>query len=272
MVESFLKKIWNHPIGRHIVLLICIPVFLILIISTYLRIYTHHGQALAVPDFSNLSLKDAKELAEARHLKCQVSDSVFLIDRKPGTIVDQHPKHGSKVKRNRHIFFTINAFHPEKVEMPNIVGVSLRQAKAILESNGLSVGHIRYVPDIATNSVLKQIFKNKIIDPGRKIAKGSKIELVLGRSSGEETAQVPDLMGLNLSAASQVLTEAYLNIGAIVYDNTVITETDTINAVIKKQKPIPGKGITVNLGSYVDLWLTVKEDNSQKNYSDEDHN
>jgi len=271
MIEAFFKRMWNHPIGRNIILLFCIPFFLVLIIATFLKIYTHHGQMLTVPDFSNLSLKEAKELAETKHLECQISDSVFLLGRKPGTIIDQHPTHGSKVKRNRNIFFTINAFNPEKIEMPNIVGVSLRQAKAILESNGLFVGKIRYVPDIATNSVLKQNYKNKPITPGHKISKGSKIDLVLGRSSGNEIALVPDLIGLKLCTASQLLTDAYLNAGAIVYDNTVITETDSINAVIIKQKPISGQDITLNLGSFVDIWLSVK-DEVQKNNSDEENN
>ena len=56
----------------------------------------------------------------------------------------------------------------KKVSMPNLVGYSMRQAKAELNSRGLSLGKLIYVSDIATNNVLKQIYRNREIRPGRR--------------------------------------------------------------------------------------------------------
>ena len=64
----------------------------------------------------------------------------------PGVVVEQTPSAGEKVKKNRTIFFTINAYAAEQVQMPNLVDYSLRNAKVILESYGLELGDLIYIP------------------------------------------------------------------------------------------------------------------------------
>ena len=75
---------------------------------------------------------------------------------------------------------TINATVPKKVTMPNLVGYSMRQAKAELSSRGLNLGKLIYVDDIATNNVLKQQQRGKDVRPGSSVESGSDIDLVVG--------------------------------------------------------------------------------------------
>ncbi len=240
-------------------LLIAVSVILFISIFTllFLRIYTRHGQALSVPDLSGFSIPEADSLLTARKLRYQIVDSVFNANLIRGTIIDQNPSPEFKVKENRTIFLTINAFNPEIIRMPNIVGVSLRQARAIMETAGLNIGKLTYVPDIAVNNVLQQKFNGNVIEEGDSIVKGSQIDLVLGRGLSNEKTAAPDLIGLFFEQAKERITNRYLNLGAVIYDASFEDAEDSINAFVWKQKPEYREEAMMNLGSSVDIWLTV---------------
>ncbi len=253
---DFLKKLWNNVVIRNI--LILVVVFFIVFYGSLivLRFYTHHGEALSVPDARGLSIEDAGKLLESRKMRWHLSDSVYVTSAAPGTVVSQNPEPNAKVKENRNIFLVINAMMPEKVKMPNVVGVSLRQAQSILTSSGLNVGKLRYEPDIAQNNVLRQVFEGKVITPGTEIIKGSNIDLVLGQGLSAQRVQVPNLVGFSLIDARSELTKYSLNFGVVIYDKSVATKADSIKAFIWQQKPVNAE---LQLGSPVDVWLTVDE-------------
>lgn len=236
----------------------------ILLISIVLAFFTRHDSTNPVPDFKELTAEEATELADDNDVRVQIVDSVYNQMHKPGTIVDQLPKAGTPVKKDRSVFLVINAINPEKVDMPNIVGVSLRQAIAILESNGLQVGHLSYVPDIATNIVVSQRFNGKPLNPGRSVLKNSKIDLILGLA-GSEASELPDVEGMNLRDARKALAEANLNIGKVKYNADVKDAIDSISAIIYKQKPKAEKGAYASMGASVDLWLKLSAPKKDKN-------
>jgi eukaryotic-like serine/threonine-protein kinase len=243
---------------------------IILFISICLRIITRHNSTHPVPNFKGLSISQAAELADDNNLRIQIMDSVYNQFHKRGTVVEQEPREGFQVKRNRRIFLVMNAINPEKVMMPNVVGVSMRQAIEILESNGLLAGHLRYVPDIATNNVLNQRFNGKEISPGSEVVRGSRIDLILGKSNYSESAQMPDLKGLTLREAEKQISVAFLNLGATIYDNSVQNSDDSLNATIYRQKPESNSKQFVALGSIVDIWLTVDAEKTKTNSTEKD--
>jgi Uncharacterized protein conserved in bacteria len=222
-----------------------------------IRLYTRHGQALTVPDFIGMKIDEVEKLADEKHLNYEINDSVFIQGQAPGTVISQSPLPDTKVKAYRTIFLTINALNPEKIEMPNVVGVSLRQAEAILTSKGLRIGFKKYIPDIAKDYVLKQLCNNREIAGGTTVVKGAVIDLVLGMGAGGGTRPVPSLIGLTRGAAQEELSANYLNFGVVAYDNSVETRQDSLRAVIWKQSP--SRGGTINSGEPVDVWLTVDE-------------
>lgn len=152
----------------------------------FLNFYTRHGEAIAIPDVREMPPDEALKKLQDCDLTGVLSDSVFLADKKKGAIVEQNPPAGFKVKSERKIFLTINSIFPERVKMPDLVGVSLRQAKAVLETYGLKTGRFRYVPDIAKDNVLVQKYKGKKIAEGTLIEKGSSIDFVLGRGGDDD--------------------------------------------------------------------------------------
>ena len=135
---SFIEFIKSKQFRFHLKVALAIFSAIILFSSLFLKIITRHNQALCVPNFKGLSYVEAEKIADEYNMHCVLSDSVYNLTLPPGKVVEQEPKEGSKVKSGRRIFLIMNAIIPEKVKMPNVIGVSLRQASAILESNGLS--------------------------------------------------------------------------------------------------------------------------------------
>ena len=239
-------------------LLIASGIFIFIMFSAllWLRIYTHHSQAIIVPDFTGLFPEEVEIIAKSKRLRIEVADSSYSDDLPRGSVIKQNPVSGSKVKENRRIYLTMNAMNPEKVIMPTVTGVSLRQARAILENYGLSIGKISYKPDIAVNNVLEQRIADSIAIPGSLVIKGTAVNLVLGKGLSDETTVVPDLTGMDLRAAKEMLMSRYLNAGAVIYDSNVQTAGDSVMAFVWRQRPVFGNESRLNLGANVDLWLT----------------
>lgn len=223
----------------------------------FLRIYTHHGQAIPVPDFAGLTIEEAQIQAKKHRFRVEIADSVFNNDLPKGTIIEQNPEPGFKVKTKRRIFVILNAINPENVKMPNTVGVSHRQAEAMLKNVGLEIGKLIHVPDIAINNVLKQRYNGTEIPEGELVPKGSKIDLVLGRGLSDEKTQVPDLFNSRLMEAKSKILRSAFNMGAVIYDQSVMDGTDSINAKVWRQYPSYETNKMLNLGSTIDIWLSV---------------
>lgn len=222
-----------------------------------LKVYTHHGQALPVPDFKGLTIEEVQLKAKKNKMRIEISDSVFNNTLPKGTVIEQNPNPGFKVKKNRRIFLVMNANNPEKVKMPNIVGVSHRQAEAVLKNAGLEIGRLIHVPDIAINNVLKQKYNGEEILEGEMVPKGSKIDLVLGMGLSNQKTQIPDLDHYTLERAKNRILRSALNIGAVIYDESIIDGTDSTEAKVWRQYPSFKDNKLIRLGSTVDLWLTV---------------
>ena len=256
-IRKLIRYIEERIVLRNLVLAVLILLFGTAIIMQILNIYTRHNHDLTVPDFTGLTRSEALEAARLKDLRAEVFDSVFLNDFEKGTVVEQHPQAGFKVKKNRKIFLTMNAINPEKVVMPDLVDLTLRQARAKLESFGLKVGRITYEPHLATNIVLAQRMNNRELVSGDSVVKGSQIDLVLGKGLSEELAAIPNLVGMTLEEARILASDRFLSIGAAVRDQSIITPEDELQSIIFKQNPEPGMDATLPMGSAIDVWITL---------------
>lgn len=232
----------------------------------YLSSYTKHGETIDVPNLVGKTEKEALSILEEADLRLVVADSIFDTKKPKGTVLDQNPSANFKVKENRTIYITLNALTPPKVQMPNLVDASLRQAKSMIESYGLIVGKTTYIPDYAKDAVLKQRYKGKDIKPGTQILSGSKIDLVLGDGlkRGERTS-VPNLIGLTRDEADRRLRNLSLHTGAEVFDDSV---KDTLSARVYRQSPQYSSDAQISEGQSIDLFFT--QDKSKINNDTEE--
>jgi len=256
---SFFNFIKSKKFFLHVAIASCVLI-LILIMSFYsINLYTHHGEAVSVPDLTGIQFEQAKNIANGKDFSLEISDSVHFQDKEKGTIVSQEPIANSKVKAGRTIYVVINGFDAEKVPMPDLTGISIRQATSDAELFGLKIGKLSYVPDIST-TVLKQKLNGKIIEPNKMVTKGSVIDLIVGKGESNEKTVVPSVISLSINEAEQKLSSMSLNLGVAVFDNTVKTEADSAKAKIWKQHPNSGSQNSISLGSYIDVWLTLDND------------
>lgn len=232
---------------------------LAIVVSILLGILTQHGKTTEVPDFTNMQVSEAAQVAQSYGLRVLVSDSVYVRRMEKGAIFSQNPKPGTSVKNGRRVRLVTNAMLAKKVTMPNLVGYSLRQAKAELSSKGLYLGRILYVNDMATNNVLKQIYRNSEINAGRSIESGSTIDLMVGLSDSECDTNVPDVVGMKYLRAVDAIQDNSLNVGKLIFDDSVRNYSDSLNAVVLYQSPGTSYG-TCRMGSDVSLTLTVDSD------------
>jgi eukaryotic-like serine/threonine-protein kinase len=229
----------------------------VMLLLIWLNFYTRHGQARPVPDFYGLTIEQTVKLARKSKLKFQVIDSVYTSAVPAGCVVEQNPKPGFKVKKWRNIILTINAFSPEMVAMPNLVDLPKRQALSVIESSGLETGELEYRPDLSIDVVIGQQYNGRVIAPGDSLQKGSVIDLILGKGLSNQRTPVPNLIGMRLDPAKNMILGASLNLGTYIYDNTIASATDTLNAVVYKQNPEYKEDASLQLGSAIYLWLTV---------------
>lgn len=244
----------------HIAIAIVLVALIIVGTLYFLDFYTNHGESFSVPDFEGLSLTEVESLCSEKHLRFEIIDSVYSTKAERGAVVDQSPGKDFKVKENRTIFLTINAFYPERVKMPKIEGVSLRQATALLETYGLKVGKLEYRPYEYQNFVLGQKFNGREIKENDLIEKGSSIDLIVGRGTSNEKTIVPNLIGLTFAQANEKLTDAMLNVRVYEADEELETLEDSLAAFVWKQSPRHHKKAEISLGAFVDVWLTSNED------------
>ncbi|MDX2248219.1 MAG: PASTA domain-containing protein [Bacteroidia bacterium] len=229
--------------------------------------YTRHGDGLLVPDVNTLSVEEAEKILEDAGLRPEIIDSIFQ-DQLPGrTVLKQYPAPYSRVKPNRTISLTINKSEPPMVTMPEIVDMSLYQAKARLEIWKLGVGKVTRIPDIAENVVLKVSYKGSPIQPGAAIPQGSKIDLVVGQGLGYSNVQIPDLIGYSYEDALNILSDMGLGLGSVDYNPT--GPPDQMGRIYS-QNPKPGFGDSVRMGFSIDIYVYGQEPEGQEGIFIED--
>ena len=244
-------------IFRNLLTAVLIVAVLVVGSMILLNVLTQHNRELSVPDFSNMSLAEAEVSAQQAGVRIDVTDSVFVRKMRKRAVYRQNPAPGAKVKNGRRIMLTINAVNAKKVTMPDLVGYSMRQAKAELLSRGLVLGRLIYVQDIATNNVLRQLYDNHEIAPGVLVESESVIDLVVGLNSSDNVTYVPDVTGLkNLSARDAVQGNS-LNIRTMKFDDTVKDYDDSLNAVVYRQEPSHLDSLPKRMGDSMVLYLTL---------------
>ena len=147
----------------------------------WLTFTTDHGNEITVPNLSELSELQVEEKLDELNLEYVLLDSVdFKKDYPKHTVVEQDPIAGAKVKEGRKIYIKINSSGFTTVRIPNLVEKTYRQAVPTLKSLGLEEGTISYKPYLGKDMVLEMRLNGKKLNPGDKVFKSSKIDLILG--------------------------------------------------------------------------------------------
>jgi beta-lactam-binding protein with PASTA domain len=231
-------------------------IVIIMLLMLFIRIYTRHNHSVAVPDFTDLPVADAIKYINEKRLRYEIFDSIYIAEKDKGIVIAQHPRPGFLVKKHRVVYFTINANSPDKILMPELTGITVREARAKIIAAGLKVGNLTYRYDIAKNVVLDQLVKGIKILKNDTILKGTAVDLVLGKGLSDERTMVPDLVGLTTEQAKNKASDEFFSLGAVIRDESITDENEK-DAIIFRQRPAPSQENLVPLGSPIDLWITA---------------
>jgi eukaryotic-like serine/threonine-protein kinase len=245
------KKIRNNTLaGILLHLLLAGTVFILLAIFyfyIYLPRFTNHGETITVPNIEGQSLEEMEETLAKRSLRYEVNDSTYSDKHEPLTVIKQYPHAGSKVKEGRKIFISINRTTPPSVPVPNLIDGSVVNAEAVLRSNQLKRGKIELIPG-PFNIVKEMKYKGAIIEPLKRVPKGSVIDLVV-MDGNNGIMTTPKMVGYSYDEARFTILGSNLTEGNII----LIGDTLQQKPVVIKQNPPPGENIKV--GDPVDLWI-----------------
>lgn len=239
----------------HIALIVVFIVLTIFLVMSWLGHYTRHSESISVPELKGKSLNEVTRILQNNDLVFEVTDSVYADEVERGVVVTQTPRSGKDVKKGRTIFLTVNSMLPEMVELPDMMGKSLRIAVPILEITGLKLKSLEYQPDEScTDCVIGMKYDDTELRAGSKIRKGAEVTIVLGQQSREET-RVPNLLSMQYRDAQDIIMGQSLNVGQVLLCTGCESSEDTATAYVINQ--IPDAGDDARLGAYVDVFLTT---------------
>ncbi len=250
MKTTKLKKI-IRPLG----IVVVIAFILVVLIDNFIMpSYVQRGKTTAVPDVIGLPIGEAKKKLLAIGL--EPKEAEYKTDKryKIGTVILQNPNAESEVKYGRGIYLTISGGE-EFVDVPNLRGKSIREAVFNLERCGLKLGSISYEPseDIFPNTIIRQG-----IQPNKKVAIGSQIDLIVSQGRSTDMRSVPDVSSKTLTEAEKMLTNRGFRIGKITYQINLELLPNTI------LEQYPRAGILMQLGTVVDLIVAQKTEMKTK--------
>jgi beta-lactam-binding protein with PASTA domain len=178
---SFVKFLKSKVFFKQIALAAVVTIILCFLVFKWLKVTTNHGDFVQVPELKGKTLNVVEIELNDNDLVMVVQDSANYNPKYPSySVIDQDPKAGSQVKKNRQIFLTLNPSGYRKIAIPNIIERTYRQAKPTLESLGFVIGKITYVDNIGKDEVIRLKHKGATVKVGDLLAKTSKIDIVLG--------------------------------------------------------------------------------------------
>ena len=181
ILRVYLKLLKSDSIVKHL-FASSITVFIIFyFVFISVKIYTKHNRYIEVPSLSGLNIEDANKILKKKKLKFEVLDSSKYFSETPvNFILSQIPDAGEFVKKNRKIYLNVNPSDYQKVSIPNIIQITKRNAESILNALGFEVSSFQYVDNIGMDMVLEVLYNGEKMNIGDAIARGSKLELILG--------------------------------------------------------------------------------------------
>ena len=241
IIKIFLsKKIWVNVVFIAAFLIVCF-----LAVSIWMKMYSKHGQKIELNDFQGMNMEDATQLAGENDFQIVVTDSVHIIGKEGGEILNQNPKMGAKVKKGRKIYVSTSKYNADEVtlsDLPSLYGKNFERKQKELKIGykiDAEIAGYTYDPG-PENYIMTVIYEGDTIrsrsvnKTNTRIEKGGKLEFILSEKSGGKVP-VPDLRCKTFLEARFILSVYKLEIGDVQERFDVV---DKESSFIWKQDPI----------------------------------
>ena len=242
---EFIDKLLKKPLWVNILAGIGAVLVLLVLFFFSLGWITGNGKTEKVPNVLGLDVTAAEKNIKALGFDLVLQDSIYVDTLARNSVLRQTPEADEVVKKGRTIFLTINRVIAPQVDMPNLIGFSLKSAQTYLKVLGLRIGTINLVADRNKNVIVEQLVGNTPIAPGTKIVSGTLINFTVGDGGASIGMEVPDLVGLTVAMAKMQIASMGLLVGNISANGAI---QDTANAFVIQQNPATYSSVLDSLG------------------------
>lgn len=214
-------------------------------ISAYLTLtFLIKGEdTVVVPQLTGKKVVDVLKTLSDLGLNTKVGGSEYH-DRVPlNHVVSQEPSPGMEIKKGRDVRIVISMGR-RKIQVPDIIGMTLAQGLVVLEEKGLC-GGVRsqtYSPVVKKDKIIAQ---SPAADIG--ISQGECVDLLVSSGERPRAYKMPDLNGLSLEDAILAIERHHMNFGDA---RSVYRKGKPLNSVIEQEPPAGSRvveGTVVNL-------------------------
>ena len=123
--SEFVKKFSSWYLWKNILIMGLVVAVLGVGVKFGLDFYTHHGEAIPVPDLKHKRLTDAEHLLRELGLEIQVVDTGYVKSLPADCILEQSLTPGEKVKSGHIIYVTINSPQTPTITSPILLIIVL---------------------------------------------------------------------------------------------------------------------------------------------------
>ncbi|KZK75307.1 MAG: penicillin-binding protein [Pelodictyon luteolum] len=214
--------------------------------------YVSLGSAVTVPDVTGLQYDDAASKLRWEGFDPRQRYHVKYISGVDSTIVlSQSPAAGQRVKKGRDIYLVLNRREKPSYPMADLVGRIQSDALQTMARMDIAIDDVQISPVRSRDEDGRVLSQS--VPAGVSVKAGSSVSLIVGRfeesDEGMEKLIVPDVLGMSLSQADKVITEAGLKRGrvtkeysAILVPNTVISQRPAVSAYVS-----PGQAVDLTV-------------------------
>jgi beta-lactam-binding protein with PASTA domain len=230
LIDDILKK----PLWMNMLIGFGVAICLFIIFFFSLGWITGNGETEKVPAVIGLDVAAAEKNLIALGFDVELQDSIYVDTLARNAVLRQTPEADEVVKKGRTVYLTVNRVIAPQVDMPNLVGFSIKSAETYLKVLGLRLGSIQMVPDQNKNVVIDQLVNGQPIAPGSKIPSGTLIHFLVGDGGASGGMFMPDLVGLTYEQAKAQLISLGLNLGVVTVNGSLV---DSASAFVFDQNP-----------------------------------
>ncbi len=227
-------------------------------ISAYLTLtfIIKSEDTVVVPDLVGKDVVYVLEVLSDLGLNTKIKGSEYSSGVPTNHVTFQEPGPGAEIKKGRDVRIIISK-GARTILMPNLKGLSVRQAHIILEENDLH-------QDILSSTYSKDIKKEIIIaqtpPPGTMIKREEGVDLLVSIGIQPKAYKMPDLEGLSLDDAILLIERSNLLLGKI---KSSFHEDKPKNVIIIQQ---PQSGHRVIEGTLVNITINREPGRKGREY------
>ena len=213
-----------------------------------LPLYVNWNDEIRVPSLTHTDLSKATGILKERSLEWTIKDTIFRRDIPSRFIMDQYPEAGQMVKENRKIQLTIN-LPPAKLEMPDLIAITERQATIALDRLGLLLVETR---TDSSDRYEKTVVMKQSVPAGLPVAPGDSIVLTVSLGKRNLKKIMPDVLNMGLEKAKRVLDHNGFTVGNVeTTENSELLPNTVVSQSVDSGKEFPRERVIK-----VDLMIT----------------